>query len=48
MRSYNFFLLLIFCNILLQSCFNQKEIISEKKIKNDSAFIQEVIKKNQQ
>ena len=43
MRFYNFFLLLIFCSILLQSCFSQKEIISEDAVKNDSAFIQEVI-----
>ena len=43
MRFYNFFLLLIFCSILLQSCFSQKEIISEDTVKNDSTFIQEVI-----
>ena len=43
MRFYNFFLLLIFCSILLQSCFSQKEIISEDAVKNDSTFIQEVI-----
>ena len=43
MRFYNFFLLLIFCSILLQSCFSQKEIIGEDAVKNDSTFIQEVI-----
>ncbi|MEC8853476.1 MAG: DUF5103 domain-containing protein, partial [Bacteroidota bacterium] len=35
--------MLIFCSILLQSCFSQKEIISEDTVKNDSTFIQEVI-----
>ena len=43
MRSYNFFLLLIFCNILLQSCFSKKEMISEDTIKDESTFIQGVI-----
>ena len=39
MRSYNFFLLLIFCNILLQSCFSKKEMISEDTIKDDKLKI---------